>query len=552
VALVATLLYVNTLANGPVLDDSWVIFENSLIKNLRNVPAILRQPYNAATGSETTAGVYRPVTTLSYAINYAIGGRAVGGYHLVNIALHVLCCLLVLEFSGLLAAAARAPAPDLTALLAALLFAVHPVHVEVVTAMVGRAELLAALGSLGCLYLTCTRERARWRFPGALVALALGVLAKENAAVTPLLFGLVAVTVPAAAGLEARPKPLWHACGLAAWMALAAVPYLLLHPEGVGIPIASQWFGGQPPSVVFFTMTRVVAEYLRLLVFPHPLGVDFFYAHRIPFTLTFTLACLVATLLWLAALAAGLVVRRRAPLIALGVVWIFVALLPVLNIIPIGTLMGERLLYVPSVGFCLAAGAAVAPLIGVQRPRRSAARAGVTVVLLALGVKSVLRNAEWRDAVTLYEAELKRTPTDPTLNNNAAVEYTLRGDLDRARQRLDIVLQTTPGYWRAHVNMGILAHRMHDDSAAMFWLRQAHELAPSASSPYFWMATVAADAGRLGEAVDYLARAEERDPRDARTPLYRGRYLRQLGRLGEAAAELRRAAELDPRAATAN
>src|SRR2546428_6883920 len=80
VALVAVLVYANTLENKPVLDDGWVIFDNSLIKSLHNVPSIFSQPYNAATLSWNNAGLYRPVTTLSYAINYAIGGPTALGF----------------------------------------------------------------------------------------------------------------------------------------------------------------------------------------------------------------------------------------------------------------------------------------------------------------------------------------------------------------------------------------------------------------------------------------------------------------------------------------
>jgi len=184
-AVLAAATYANIFANAPVLDDGWVIFDNSLIKNLGNIPRIFHEPYNAAMKG-TNAGLYRPLTTLTYALNYAVGGSNVIGYHLVNITLHVLCSLALFGLARVLLASSPA------ALLAALLFALHPIHVEAVTAMVGRAELIAALGSLTCIYLTCTRHRARWRFPAALIALALGVLSKENAAVTPLLWALLA------------------------------------------------------------------------------------------------------------------------------------------------------------------------------------------------------------------------------------------------------------------------------------------------------------------------------------------------------------------------
>jgi tetratricopeptide (TPR) repeat protein len=570
VLLVVVVAYANTLQNQPVLDDSWVIFNNSLIKSLRNVPAILRSPYNAAL-PESNAGLYRPVTTLSYAISYAVGGTSVVGYHLVNIGLHALCCLLVLAMGGLLSNAARAvgpvPAPGPAPprgpaagpLLGALLFAIHPVHVEAVTAMVGRAELLAALGSLGSLYLTCTRARAWWRYPAALGALALGVLSKENAAVTPLLFGLVALVLPGAAGLAERPSPsspvgrraLWRAGALAAGMAAAVGIYFVLRPA-VSVPSDAQWFGGQPRAVVFNTMTRVVAEYLRLLVFPHPLGLDFWYAHKIPMTPTFTAACVGDRLVWLALFAWGVASWRRAPLRAVGIGWIFLALLPVLNIIPTGVLMAERLLYLPSVGFCIAVGAGVAALPALLARWRapaaltSAVPVGMAAIFIALLGRTWTRNVDWRNARTLYEAELRREPDDPVVNNNLAVEYTTRGELALARARLEVALRVAPAYWRAQVNMGIVAHRLGDDSVAIAWLERAHEIAPFAPDPDFHLAVVLADKGELPQAVELLGRAERAAPGDAQTHWYRGRYLNELHRSAEGAAELKRAGELDP------
>src|SRR2546428_3546376 len=122
VAMIATLLYANTIENRPVLDDGWVIFDNSLIKSLRNVPAIFRQPYNAATLSGNNAGLYRPVTTLSYAINYAIGGPNRVGFPRLNIPPLLLLCLLLLRLGRLLPSAAPLPQPPSPALLRAPLF----------------------------------------------------------------------------------------------------------------------------------------------------------------------------------------------------------------------------------------------------------------------------------------------------------------------------------------------------------------------------------------------------------------------------------------------
>jgi len=545
-----------------VLDDGWVIFDNPLVRSLANVPRILREPYGFG-GPSTTGGLYRPVTTLSYALNYAAGGRAVGGYHAVSLVLHVLCTLAVLSLARRVFTAVAPSRAGPAALLAALVFAVHPVHVEAVAALTGRAELLAALGALASLHLAATRASGRWRLPAALGALLLGVLSKENAAAAPLLFAILGIAAPSAAGLSARPglrtregrRALAALLAVSIALAVAAGAYFVLRPGtgGPGVPMASRWFGGQPRAVVLGTMSRALLEYLRLLAVPHPLGVDFFYASRIPFMPWWSATALWSALAWGSVLALGLSSLRRAPVRALGILWIFAALLPVSNAVPTGVLMAERLLYLPSVGFCLWAGHGLAwareeaarRWAGSARPAR-AIGAATALALLALAGKTVERGLEWRDAGTLWEAELRHAPLDPVVNNNLAVEYTGRGDLVRARERLETALRAAPFYWRAHVNLGIVEQRSGRIDLALRSFDRARRIDPSAPSPLFFEALARADLGDLPQAVELLARAERLAPEDPRTRLWRGRFLSRLGRSEEARAELSRAAELDP------
>lgn len=561
VALAAALAYANTLHNLPVLDDGWAIFDNPLIKHVDQVGAIFRGSYGAAAAVEHR-GLYRPLTTLSYAINWQMGGLDVLGYHVVNIGLHVLCCLLVLDLATLLGEAAHPGTPRATAaLLAALLFAVHPVHVEAVTALVGRSELLAAGGALGCIYLTCTRRRARWRYPVALVLLGAGILSKENAAVAPLLFALVAVTLPGAADLEARPgtgsaearRALRQGGALVAGMAAVIAICVLLRPPDAKIPVAALWFHDLDGRIVFNTMTRVLAEYWQLLVVPVPLGLHFYYASRFPYTPTFTLACLVDTAVWLAILCAGGASLRRAPLRAVGILWVFIALLPVLNIVRGGVLMAERLLYLPSVGFCILAGTGVAAL----RAHLNAAwgrvlAVGIAAVGILLAVKTWTRNAEWQNGYALWRAEVAREPQSPIPNTYLAREYMTRGELDSAGAHVLIALNAAPDYWDANLSAGRLAYRLHQDSAAARLMERAHALAPEEPDPLFFLATMRAAEGRLAVAVTLLSEAEAIDPAQARTRICRGWYLKQLGQSGEADAELKRTLELDPAVSLGN
>jgi protein O-mannosyl-transferase len=562
IAVVAALAFANTLHNQPVFDDTWVIFDNPLIKHLDQVGAIFRQSYGAATPEERR-GLYRPLTTLTYAVNWDIGGLDVLGYHLGNIGLHIAVCLLVYELATLLLTSS--PGSSTTtgpaALAAGVVFAIHPVHVEAVTAMVGRDELLAACGALGCLYLTCTRQRARWRYPVALAALAGGVLSKENAAVTPLLFLVMAFALPEAAGLDARPglssnlgrRSLGRVAALVAGMAVVIGLYLLVRPAEAKIATNALWFDDLPGSVVFNTMTRVLAEYLRLLVFPVPLGLDFYYAAKIPITPTFTAICLADTVLWLLVLAVGLGSLKRAPLLAIGIGWVFVALLPVMNIVRIGVLMAERLVYLPSVGFCILAGLAAVLLVERARPERRGLLAAFAMALGALGVvKTWSRNADWRDGYALWRAEVRREPEGPIANNYAALEYMTRGELDSAGTHLMVALRVAPDYWDANLNAGRLAHKLHQDSAAVRLMERAHTLQPLESDPLFFLAVLRGEQGHLPEAVDLLAQAESVGATEAWTRICRGWFLKRLGRTAEADEELKRALELDPAVSLGN
>ncbi len=561
VGLAAGLTQVNTLWNQPVLDDGWVIFDNPLVKSLANVPRIFTEGYNVA-GAATNAGLWRPVTTLTYALNYAAGGMAVGGYHAVNAGLHVAVSLLVLAWARHVVASVAPARAGTASLLAALLFAVHPVHVEAVAGMVGRAELLAALFSLAALYLSCTLARGRFRLPGALAATFLGVLSKENAAVVPLLYLLVAVTVPAAAGLPSRPGPasgaprtaVRRALGVAALLAAAAaLPFLLRPGRGLGVPVEAAWFGARPAAVVAGTMFRAVAEYLRLLVFPLELGADFFYATRIPFTPALAPEALRAAAMWSAVLLLGVLSIRRAPVRALGILWVFAALLPVLNIVPAGVLMAERLLYLPSVGFCLWAGHGAAwsmEAIGRRLPAGSrvplALRVAAACALVALSARTLVRNGDWRDGRSLWEAEVTHAPLDPVVNNNLAVALTQAGEYERARERVLLAIRVAPGYWLAWVNLGIVQQRTGDLRGALRSFAEAVRIAPGEPRPRFYRGLALADAGDLQAAADALLEAEILAPEDAETRFRRGGYLLRLGRIGEARSELARATALDP------
>src|SRR5437868_432836 len=142
IAALAVLPYVNALRNEFVLDDIAIVVENPLIRDVSNIGQIFTTNYwrtGGVDGSIIDSGLYRPLTVFSYAVDYSLWKLNPAGYHLVNVALHAITSVLVFFL------ALDVLASPMAATVAAAIFAVHPIHTEAVTSIVGRAELLAAL-----------------------------------------------------------------------------------------------------------------------------------------------------------------------------------------------------------------------------------------------------------------------------------------------------------------------------------------------------------------------------------------------------------------------
>lgn len=565
VATAAALGFLGTLGNQPVLDDGWAALDNPLVWSLRNAGRIFRELYGFA-GDATVRGPYRPITTLSYALDYAAHGRWTPGFHIVNVALHVVASLLVLGLARRLARAWDPERADLAAMAAALLFAVHPAHVEAVATIFGRTEPLSACFALGALLLALRRDAGWWRLPVAVLLLACGVLSKEVAVVTPALFVLVAIALPRAAGLEASPglatperrRALARAAAVALALSASVIPYLVGRGPSLAAAPVARWFPpGTPTPHVAMTMSRVLGEYLRILVFPAFLGGDFAYAARIPTFTAPTPGLVLATLAWAGAalFAVALLVRRRAPLVAVGLLWTFVALLPVLQIVPVGVLLAERLLYLPSVGFCLAAGALLSGLApraagSPGRPRTASSSPGRPWLVLALAAllaaRTVARTLDWRTRLAYWESELEKAPGEVVVNNNLAVEYQARGEYARAADRLRVALAAHPRYWRAWVNLGLARERLGDAAGARAALQRAVELAPDQPSPHVHLAFQLADSGEVAAGLGALEAARRLAPEVGEYARWQGELLLRLDRRSEARQALEDAVRLDP------
>jgi protein O-mannosyl-transferase len=410
VALAAVVVHVGALWNRFVFDDLYIVVLNPVLHAPSGVWRVFGESYWAG---NLAGAMYRPLAVATYALDWMVDGAP--WFHAVNLLWHAGASVAV-------AALALRLIGHRAALVAGLLFAVHPVHVEAVANVVGRNELMAALFTLLAVYAAVERRSVGW----TAAALVGGLLSKENAAVAPALIGWAWLV-----GLRPLPERRRLAAFVASWMLIGAaygvVRWAVLHPYVGSQNIAPQLLG-QSPVAVRLTAVAAFTDVARLLVFPLHLQGDYSPDERTavlsPLDSRF-LVGFVVFLGWLALLVAAW--RRRRVPEAYGLGWVGIAYLPVANLLfPHGVVVAERLLYLPSAGLVLAAAAALARL----EPRRLAVVA--TALVLAGGVRSALRVPVWRSNRTAALSLVADAPRSYRTWDYAAWELLWSGQSDRA------------------------------------------------------------------------------------------------------------------------
>ena len=437
--------YANSFANGYAMDANTLILKDPRIRQVsaENLRLIVQNDYWWPT---YTLGVYRPLTTLSYLLNWSVLGNAgdAAGYHVLNVLLHGVNVLLLYKLVRRLLPGSAA------AFWAAALWAVHPVCVESVSSVSGRGDLLAAMSILAGLVIYTGGGR-----PMVLFAVALaGVCAKENAAV---LIGLMLLWDLAFSGTEPRRDPLTPVSdaprgasklamygAAAAALALFGLARFAIYRDApyTAWPVVDNPLLAAPFWTAKLTAIKVIGMDLALLIWPVPLACDRSYAQILPSGWSDPAAWL--SLIGVTLLVAAAIVRRkRDPLMFLLAGLFAITLLPTANLLlTVGNIMAERFLYLPAAAFAIAIAALA------YRSRAHPAILGVVVALLA--ARTIARNPAWKDNLALASADVGTAPRSFRVHEmlaQALHERDPRGNLDaaiREQERSWEIVKTLP------------------------------------------------------------------------------------------------------------
>ena len=589
----AFLLYANTLTHGFTLDDSIVITDNMFTKKgTEGISGILSNDtffgfFKVEGKAELVmGGRYRPLTLVLFATVYQLFGESSFVFHLFTVLLFAATCVVL--YRTLLLLFKPRFGDDYTSILAwmsAVLFAAHPIHVEVVANIKGCDEIATLLGSLGALYCTLKffdTQKIAWGLAAG-VSFFLACLSKENAvtflAVVPLAlwFFRTGDAAPAKSGTGAIGKyavPLFVAflvffvirgtilnwpklIGGKAPMELMNNPFLKIEGDK-WVP----WAFSEKLATVFFTLWK----YMQLLFVPHPLTHDY-YPKQIPM-MTFGSPAAVLGLAVYGFLAwYALSGMRRRDAVRFGILFYLLTISIVSNIVfPVGTLMGDRFVFMPSVGFCIAAPALLLHFFG---KNRSVALGIFGAAVLLFSLKTVTRNAAWASNETLFFADVKTSTNSAKIHNacggvlfdQAMKEKNVVEQSEicqRALMYLDKAISIYPNYKDAYMSRGGCNYLLKNYDAAVDDYRRAQQLAGEDARIKTALSLVLRDAGKyhgeqrgdVAKAFQYLTESWQYNTKDAETARLLGVANGVQGKHTDAIAWFSKAVELSPDNAT--
>ena len=508
---VTLLIYANSIGNGFVYDDIAAIGDDPRRDSAGDVRVFFTTSY----WNEVSRGLYRPLTTWSWAIDNAVFGPGPLPVHLSNVIAGSLLAGLVYAFLFLVL-----QNRDL-AFVAALLFATHPVHTEVMANGVGRSEIYSGVFLMtaaivhirGIGFVRGPVPPIAYPLLGSVLYL-IAMLFKESAAVLPGLLFLAEWIVLRRGDLNAVLRTAWRYIPYAAVLGL----YLMIRVSVVGSetpPVQEVMSSLSGPDRILYS-SKTLIEYLGQLAVPWTLLAEY-TDYRTPILASLKNPLVsVSLILWIALAALCVVLVRRQKFIPLfGISWFLLTILPASNpLFAIGTIRADRLLFLPSLGFTIALAWA---LLEVGKRWRAPALGILVVILAFYGWKTVTRNPDWRTQESLWVADLAKNPGASIGWALLGDVYRDRGDLDRAEEAYlkSIELRDSISFYpESHNNYAaIVGRRDLEEAKRHYRMVVAHD--PNQYTALVNLGAMLLDADSTrAESIDLLERAVRVKPEE--------------------------------------
>ncbi len=525
------LLYANTFTHDYAQDDAIVIYDNMFVQDgVAGIPGLLSKDtffgFFKVEGKAklVSGGRYRPLTPIMFAIEYQIFGDNPFIGHFINAILYGLLVLVIFNtlFKLLSIEEFRKKALPIS-LMAAVIFAVHPVHTEAVANIKGRDEIVALLASMYSLFLILRYTDVGKKKDLMMAALVffLGLLSKENT-ITFL------AVIPLALILFRGKSVLDSVIGVLP-LIISSVIFI-----GIRTAVLGMDFGGTPMELMnnpflkiennayvpfnasekMATITYTMGKYVSLLFLPHPLTHDY-YPRHVDLMSWSDISVLLTVLMYMVMIIGSIVYFKKHKLISFSIWFFLITMSIVSNIVfPIGTNMSERFLFMPSVGFALG----LAALMYKIPPKGKWIL--FAIVVLGMATKTVVRNQVWKDDFTLFTTDVHTSKRSAKLLNAAggALSTEARA-LPEGKKRTDMLIKADgylkeavkihPNYKNAYLLLGNTNYYLKRYESAIQYYDQALRVAPNYAEAQKNLGITLRDAGRhYGEVKQDLTTAK--------------------------------------------
>ncbi len=480
IIVLTIIVYINTLKNGYVYDDSWEIVNNNWISNFKNLFSECHR--------------YRITETITLFTDYKIWGLNPLGFHLTNLLFHISVTIGVyfLTYSIL--------KEKWTSFFTAILYATHPIHTEAVSIIAHRQELLAMLFMLlGLIFYIKQKTANNYLFSIiSCIFFAISLGAKEVAFVFPLLLLLYDIYFGKEKLKIKNYLPFLIVFGI--FLVLFSIPSPRWNFKISGFDAVSfghALSGNRTYASILVTQLKGFALYLKLLIFPHPLNIDYYFPI---YNSILHDGFLIYLMLFLLIIFLAVITYKRYKTISFGLAWFLINLLPVLNILPKTYFVAERYLYIPSFGFCLIVGWLFYK--GILKKSTKMLSIAIFILITAFySYKTIQRNYDFKSEYTLWSATIKHNPKSVHGHNNLGVGLLESGKAEQAIKEFKTSIQLAPTFAKAYYNLGIAYSELKHCDKSIEYLNTAIKSDSQNNESYAALGTIYQNIGQYDSAI---------------------------------------------------
>ncbi len=504
-AIIAFAVYANSLSNQFVFDDESLILSDPTITLLSNIPLF----FTGEMGFHKVIGAYfRPMVSTSFTVDYAIWGYDPFGFHLTNVLIHIICVLLLYRLLMMMFSGSHSNIKDHSILLVTALFAVHPIHTEVVSWVSGRTDGLACVFYLPAFifYLRFAKSRRTNDLVFTGIFYSLSLLSKEMAITFPAVVLLYELIV----NKRGIKKLIRSESAMYITLILISLIYIVYRSIVLSQITPRQsyiYFYGKDSATAFSTMLQTIPLYLRLMVLPY--GLLYHYSGYLPdISSPLETGALIAIGVVAVLIFAAIWLRNRMPQLSFGLLYFLVTLLPVMNIIPTPNFMAERFLYIPSVFLSIVVCSILLKLANFNYSKY--VLGAVFLASVVFGYMTIARNGDWKtnDALFLSAQGRQGVFTYINLGNVSA----RKGNMDEAELYFRKALDLRPETLIANNNLGKVFMVKGQYDSALFYMNKARLLDTLSPEPVSSIAELHEKSNMTSEAMVWLEKLNAMAP----------------------------------------